>query len=49
MRQSKKFYTVIELTTGRRGIRLYSRETALEVVHQLNKKNTDRRYAICAV
>ena len=46
---SKQMYKLIELHSGRKGICRYDRIGALLAAHELNKKNPNERYAICAV
>lgn len=42
-------YNIIELHSGVKGICRYDRIGALLTAHELNKRNTKERYAICAV
>lgn len=49
MSQNTQQYNIIELRSGVKGICLYNRVYALQLVHQLNKMNPKKRYAICAV
>ena len=45
----KQMYNIIELRSGIKGISRFDRVAALARVHELNKKNPNERYAICAV
>ena len=42
-------YHLIELRSGVKGICQYDRIGALKRAHELNKRNPNERYAICAV
>ena len=44
-----KWYSIVELRSGVKGICRYDRIGALLVAHELNKKYQKGRYAICAV
>ena len=44
-----KWYSIVELRSGEKGICCYDRIEALKVAHKLNKKYPKGRYSICAV
>ena len=46
---NRQMYNIIELHSGRTGICQYDRIGALKRAHELNKRNPNERYAICAV
>lgn len=49
MKQDRRMYRLVELTSGKKGLCRYDRIGALKVAHYLNKKHPNERYAICAV
>ena len=49
MNKNKQQYIIVELQSGFNFTHRYDRIGALLRVHELNKKNPNERYAICAV
>ena len=44
-----QLYQLVDLHSGKKDLHRYDRVGALLAAHQLNKRNPNRRYAICAV
>lgn len=49
MKTDTRKYCLIELRSGMKGICRYDRVEALVAAHDINKRNPEERWAICAV